>query len=290
MSEIQVLFMYANKHISVFCSGEEKIESMIQKFINKISPESKSIDYNFFYEGTQIDRSTFNESIKENKMFGGKNLFIISVEKNIKVIKCPKCNYGDCVVSLMNYSTVFYNCEHKHFHVSSYDNYFLTDQLYNPEIIRCAGINGNNCPKNAKMDPNFQLCLTCSKLNNQTQSICNDCAKKHSHEKKGKHTIINYEDKNYYCKNHIQKMKYYCFQCKKNLCEGCKDAHYKDEKNFKGHQIKSIDLLIPEEKEITDLKDSLEEIKNKIDTLNDVINNLIYTMNGAMRIYKNYYQ
>ena len=38
--------------------------------------------------------------IEENK-----TVFIISVERNIKIIQCPQCNYGDCVVSLRGYRT-----------------------------------------------------------------------------------------------------------------------------------------------------------------------------------------
>ena len=287
MSKITVTFMYANKGNSVLCSGKDKIETMIDKFINKFNPNSKSVDYNFYYEGNLIDPNTYNQSIEENESLSKKESLIISVEKNIKVIQCPECNYGDCVVNLMHYSTVFYNCEHKHLHISSYDNFFIKDQIYNPESIRCAGINGNNCPKNAKQDPDFQLCLTCSKLNNQTISICSECANKHNIEKKGHHKMIKYEDKNYYCKNHIKEMKHYCFQCQKNLCDGCKDAHVKNEK-YKGHQIKTIDSLIPKEQEINNLKNSLEEIENNLSELKDVINNLTYTMNGAMRLYQNY--
>ena len=99
--------------------------------------------------------------------------------------------------------------------------------------------------------------------------------------------MIKYEDKNYYCKNHIKEMKHYCFQCQKNLCDGCKESHVKNEK-YKGHQIKTIDSLIPKEQEINNLKNSLEEIENNLSELKDVINNLTYTMNGAMRLYQNY--
>ena len=85
-------------------------------------------------------------------------------------------------------------------------------------------------------------------------------------------------------------MEKYCFQCKKNLCESCVDEHLKDKEKYKDHQIKSIDLLIPEKEEITELKSSLKKIKNSIDTLKIVIEDLIYTFNAAMRIYKNYYK
>ena len=283
------IFMYANKSFTIPCNGKEKVNQMIQKFINQFNPDSKIVDYIFYYEGAKIEPNTYEQPIDDNELFGKKKSFIISVEKNIKVIQCPKCNYGDCVVSLLNYKTTFYNCEHKHLQISSYDNYF-TDQLFYPEKILCSG---NNCTKNEKIDPNFFLCLTCSKLLGRTKSICYECIKKHKKEHKGdnKHIIIKYEDKNYYCKDHIKKMTKYCFQCKKNLCDGCELEHLEDkEKKYIGHQIKSIDFLIPEQKELSDLKNSLEEIKNSMESLKIIIDDLIYTLNGAMRIYQNYFK
>ena len=56
--------------------------------------------------------NTFDKPISDDKNAGS---ILITVEKNIKIIKCPKCNYDDCVVSLKNYKTTFYNCEHKTF-------------------------------------------------------------------------------------------------------------------------------------------------------------------------------
>ena len=257
---------------------------MIIKFIEVFNKESKIHDYNFYYQGQIIDPTTYDLIIKDNK---NNESIIITVDKNIKVIECPKCNYGDCVVSLINYKTTFYNCEHKHLEISTYDNYF-TDQIYYPEKIRCAG--NNDCKKNAKMDSKFFLCLTCSKMQNKTRSICSECIEKHKIEyKDSNHFIINYEDKNYYCKNHCKKMENYCFQCKKNLCNGCVEEHLKD-KEKKEHKIKNIDLLIPDEKELKQLYDSLKEIKKNINDLKVVIDKIIYTLNGAMRIYENYYR
>ena len=264
--------------------GKETFKEMIIKFIEVFNKESKIHDYNFYYQGQIIDPTTYDLIIKDNK---NNESIIITVDKNIKVIECPKCNYGDCVVSLINYKTTFYNCEHKHLEISTYDNYF-TDQIYYPEKIRCAG--NNDCKKNAKMDSKFFLCLTCSKMQDKTRSICSECIEKHKIEyKDSNHFIINYEDKNYYCKNHCKKMENYCFQCKKNLCNGCVEEHLKD-KEKKEHKIKNIDLLIPDEKELKQLYDSLKEIKKNINDLKVVIDKIIYTLNGAMRIYENYYR
>ena len=277
-------FIYSAIPYVIPYTGKETFKEMIIKFIEVFNKESKIHDYNFYYKGEIIDPTTYDLIIKDNK---NNESIIITVDKNIKVIECPKCNYGDCVVSLINYKTTFYNCEHKHLEISTYDNYF-TDQIYYPEKIRCAG--NNDCKKNAKMDSKFFLCLTCSKMQNKTRSICSECIEKHKIEyKDSNHFIINYEDKNYYCKNHCKKMENYCFQCKKNLCNGCVEEHLKD-KEKKEHKIKNIDLLIPDEKELKQLYDSLKEIKKNINDLKVVIDKIIYTLNGAMRIYENYYR
>ena len=215
---------------------------MVKKFIDNFNPKSEERDYIFKNENIKIESNDYDKPIEK---LVKKEPFIIEVEKNIKIIQCPKCNYGDCVVSLMHYSTAFYNCEHKHLQISSYDNYFLSDQIYNPESIRCAGINGNNCTKNAKMDPNFQLCLTCSKLDNQTQSICSECIEKH------KHLVVssydNYEtDQNYFpekilcCGNECRQNAktdpnfLLCLTCSKtcnktkSICNNCFIKHIED--------------------------------------------------------------
>ena len=276
-------FVYANKAITIPCQSKEKFVEVIKKYVKKLNPDSSIVEYYFYYEGKRIDPINYEKPIEDNE-FGKNESFVLSVEKNIKIIQCPNCNYGDCVVSLLNYKTIFYNCEHKHLHIGSYDNY-LTDQVYFSERIICAGFK-ENCKKNAKNDPDFQMCLTCSQIDKKTKSYCSNCIKEHREKN---HIIIKYEDKNYYCRKHIKKMEKYCFQCKKNLCQSCAEEHEKEKEKNKEHQIKNIDSLIPLEEEIIELKNSIKEIGKHIETLRVVINNLIYTLNGAMRVYTNYY-
>ena len=276
-------FVYANKTTSIQCTGGEKVLDMLERYLKKFDPDSKVIDFNFFYEGDKINSEDYKKYIEDNQ-FGKFDTFIISVEKNIKVIKCPNCNYGDCVVSLANYMTTFYNCEHKHLNKSSYDNYFQ-DQIYFPERIICQD-NERDCKRTGRFDPDFQLCLTCSNIINRTNSICNSCSKTH---KEKNHMVIKYEDKNYYCQAHMKRMVKYCFECKMNLCEDCVKKHNRDHEKKSTHHIKSIDLLIPDPEEITELKNSLKEIKEHIENLQTLVNNIIYTLNGAMRIFNNYY-
>ena len=281
-------FIYAKKTFEILCTGKDKFEELFQKFINKFNPDSEIRDYNFYYDGKEIEREIYGQTLESNKHFSKKESFVISVEKNIKIIQCPMCNYGDCVVSLANYKTIFYNCEHKHLKISSYENYYK-DQEYDPSKILCSG-GGDGCGKNGLSSPNFCLCLTCSKLIRRTRSICNDCVNKHNKEfkDKKKHKIINYEDKNYYCQTHISRMTKYCFDCKSNLCESCAAEHFNNKEN-KGHRIKNIDSLIPEEEEITKLKMSLEQIQEYMGELKLIIDNLIYTLRRSLDIYRDYY-
>ena len=194
------IFVYTNKTTEILCQGKEKFVEVIKKYLDIINQNSSIVEYYFYYEGTKIESSNYEKPIEDN-VFGKKESFILSVEKNIKIIKCPNCNYDDCVVSLLNYKTTFYNCEHNHLHIGSYDNY-LTDQVYYSERIICSD-SKDNCKKNAKNDLDFQMCLTCSQLINRTRSICSNCIQQH---KDLNHIIIKYEDKNYYCRKHIKKM------------------------------------------------------------------------------------
>ena len=124
----------------------------------------------------------------------------------------------------------------------------------------------------------------------RTRSICNKCVDKEKKEFKGdnEHKIIKYEDKNYYFQEHISEMKSYCFDCKRNLCDVCVTLHLND-KETEGHRIKSIESLIPEEKEIDELKESLKTMKESMVSLNKIIDNLIYTLGRSLDIYRDYY-
>jgi len=107
-------FVYTNRIISIPCQGKEKLVELIKKYIDQVNPNSSIDDYYFYYEGNKIELSNYEKTIEENE-FGKYESFVLSVEKNIKIIQCPKCNYGDCVVSLLNYKTTFYNFELKHY-------------------------------------------------------------------------------------------------------------------------------------------------------------------------------
>ena len=78
-------FVYTNRAIPIQCQGKEKLVEVIKKYIAKLNSNSSINDYYFYYEGNKIERSNYEKTIEENE-FGKNESFVLSVEKNIKII------------------------------------------------------------------------------------------------------------------------------------------------------------------------------------------------------------
>ena len=270
--EIKATFIYESKSILILSSEQEEISKMFQKFISKINPNSNIDEYSFFYEGNRLDH---NSKIEQNEFISGKKEIIIIAKKKLNIIKCPKCDCNDCIIDLNNYILSFYGCKNRHTFWTNYDKY-LSTQKYELSENKCGIPSCQNNQKNIILDLN--LCLTCSKLLNQTKTVCQFCNSVHDKD----HIKVKYEYKHYYCREHFHKFINYCFDCKKNLCEECVNEH-----NTK-HQCKSYESLSPTIKQLNELKESLRTIEKNISTLKIIIDDITYRLNGALRIYQNY--
>ena len=79
-------FVYENRKITeIKCQGKEKLVELIKKYINIINPNSNITEYYFYYNGNKIEQSNYEKPIEDNE-FGKNDSFILSVEKNIKII------------------------------------------------------------------------------------------------------------------------------------------------------------------------------------------------------------
>ena len=102
-------------------------------------------------------------------------------------------------------------------------------------------------------------------------NLCPLC--KLSHEKNNKnHMILDFDLKNYFCKEHQERYIYYCEKCKEDFCDAC---------NY--HNIHKISFLYEFTKninnEMNDIRIKLEDLKkekanNSINILTQVIDNL----------------
>ena len=274
--EIKVEFIYEDRTYNIVCLAKDELKSMFDKFIKELNNGSQIDEYSFYYEGQKLKEDKNKKTIEKNDLIGGKSQITIKVQKNLKVLKCPDCNYNDCILVLRNNKVKFYGCEHNHTSSTTYDKY-KKKQIMIPSDIRCC-VNGcNNDQENDKSD--FYFCLTCSEMFGKTKSYCTKCMLTHS----DKHIRVNFDRKNYYCKDHFQKFIKYCFDCKKNLCEKCQTEHSK-------HKVKSYSIMAPNEVELQELKDSLKKIEEMFSDLKNSIDDIIYSLNGTLRLFQNYYE
>ena len=268
--EAKITFIYEKKTIQIFGSVEDELSKFFERFVAKLNANSSIYDYEFFYEGKKLTNFT---NIQKSNIIKNKNEFTISVFKKTKKVKCPKCICNDCILKINNYHLSFYGCKYKHRENKIFDGYQDSQKIDLSQIV-CSK---NSCGKNQSDDPkDFYKCLTCTKLLHRTKYFCNDCSKAHDQT----HIKIKYDDKNYYCEQHFNRLIKYCFTCKQDLCEECENEHKKNE-----HKIKSYESMIPNLKEI---KESLDKIKINIDFLGHIVDDIKEIIDRAMKIYEKY--
>ena len=268
--EVKVTFTYSNRAFKITCKEDDEMDKMFQQFIDKLNDGSEKEHYIYYYDNKKLGHES---TIKKNKYLSQKNEINISVQKKLRIIKCPKC-INDSIINLNNYIASFYGCKHDHSDNEVYDQYIYLQNIDNNEI-RCSE---PNCDGQTQQDytKGFYKCLNCSKLiKDRSIYFCKDHFEQHDKE----HLCVKYDKKNYYCVNHFRKFIKYCFTHKENLCEECEKVHG-------SCKIAKYKSMTPD---IDKLKESLKTMEKNIRNLQIVINDLKYRLDGAMRIFKRYH-
>ena len=274
MASIMFIFNEIRKIIQ--CKKEDLMKDLCQKFASNINIEFDKLY--FFYEGQEVNYElTFNKQAKENDKQNYKmNVLVCQIKtsnnnENFRKIKsrdiiCPKC--GEiCLLNIKEYNISFYGCKN-----GDKLNNILLDEYENIQKINQTTIICENC-KNKDISNNneFFKCLLCD------TNLCSICKSKHNEN----HSIINYGEKNYTCKNHKEKFNSYCNKCKINLCKICESNH-EDKDNLIYYKD-----VIPQQDTI---KSQIEELKIKIDKCNAKIKELIKILNNISKNMEIYYK
>ena len=268
--DFKIFFSYEKKTFQMQSSKEEVMQTLFSKFANEL--EMNINDFDFFYEGDKIDKNTKLSDLIHNE---NKKEIIVSVEKKLKIIKCPQCICNDCIINIENYKIKFTKCKYDHIVYKIFDEYKESQKIDHSKIFCCnnkCGINQKDCPSN------FYKCLKCTKLVGRTRYYCNKCNKEHS--LRHKDTKL-YDEKNYYCEKDFKQLISYCEDCKEDLCEVCQNSH-------SNHKIISYDSMIQNNVAINNIKKDLEKISNKISNLKFIIDNIKDHLDGALKIFEQY--
>ena len=266
--DAKVSFMFEKRTTVIQCSIKEEMKKIFERFAQKLY--SNANDFDFFYEDIKVDEDSTIFKLTDNE---NQREIVITAEKKVKIIKCPDCICNDAIINIGNYQITFSNCKYNHIVNKIYDNY-KDSQKIDISQIKC---NNTKCGINQKEFPaDFYKCLKCTQLAGRTRYICSRCNQ--THDKK--HKTIKYDEKNYFCEKHFNKLISYCNQCKVDLCETC-------EKEHKSHKITKYDSI---NLNVKSIRDDIDKIKEKISDLSHIIEDMKDSLDGAMKIFNQYYE
>ena len=125
----------------------------------------------------------------------------------------------------------------------------------NTQNIDLSYIKCDNCLNQTKaniLNNEFFTCLECD------MNLCPFC--KSTHDKT--HSIINYDDKNYLCHEHGEKLISYCKDCNMDICFSCCEEH----KYHKGETIENYLINIPNlRKKMNTLENAVKKFKKNLE-------------------------
>ena len=118
-----VEFIYDGETTSIQCKVEDKIEEIVNRFLDQKKKEKGSIF--FLYSGQVLDEDlSFIEAL--TRMNKGKNIMIVQAwdllldtnkKKTIiksKYVICPKCNEHSLILLDQKYQISLYECKNEH--------------------------------------------------------------------------------------------------------------------------------------------------------------------------------
>ena len=277
---VEVEFNYQQNKIIILANLEDILESILNKYVNKSKLDINKIY--FISNGKNINKkdklvNIMSESDKKNKHIIILVYFINNIinikNTNIKKsndIICPECK-EICEYQMYDYRIKLHNCKNGHIIKNIKINEFENNQNLDISQIIC-----DKCKNKSKANTfnnEFYICYEC-KMN-----LCPLC--KSIHDKK--HSIINYDNKNYICNKHNSLFTRYCKKCNLDICLSCSYEH-KNHKiepySYKFIDIKKLRKKMNEfENVINKLKINLEEIMNKFKKIIENMN-IIYNINN----------
>ena len=247
----EVIFNYKGEQTIIQCQQNSKMKDICQNYSVKISKDISNLV--FLYNGTQLKEDLnfielANKFDKErNKMAilvtENNNTPITPIKKNqnnlSKEILCPECN-EPIKIKLENYKVKLSECKNGHKNKILLLSEFKQQLFYDESKIICDLC--KETKKSQTFDNIFYYCFTCG------QKFCPLCKSRHEKSKDHLIKIINYDLKNYYCKEHNDPYISYCNKCEKNICLKCTNEHTE-------HEIINYQNILPKEEEkLNDLK------------------------------------
>ena len=172
-------------------------------------------------------------------------------------------------MDIKDFKINFHKCKNNHENNNILSNNYELTQKIDLNEIKCDICQNNN--KGKTHNNEFYICNNCNK------NICPLCKSIHNKN----HNIINYEDKNYICKEHNDIFSKYCKTCNKNICIICESEHNE-------HDIIELSKILIKKDEmnkiINELKESIDKFKYKINIIKEIFDKMVNIMDVYYKI------
>ena len=175
---------------------------------------------------------------------------------NEYIFRCETCHLIPKIQIDKKTYKLFFKCQNNHIKTNISLSQAL-DESKNFSMKTCSA-----CGEKSEED-NY-ICIQCLKI------FCVDggCKKKHSKENPS-HKLIDVNNYDITCLEHLTNYSKYCKDCKKNICIKCQRAHHM------GHQLIDLGEILPIPEEIEDGKKIFESKKEKLLKLKELIYNWV---------------
>ncbi len=197
----------------------ELLSNAFEKFCSKSGVTLNNVY--FMYLSTKLDNNSnqrigdffVNTNDIKILVFDSKSETNHSEEQKLKESKdfiCPLCK-NTANIHFNGYNISVNNCSEKHNLTDLSIDKLIGTQLIDENKISCS-----RCSESKVNSIRFYYCNDCGK------NLCSSCLSKHYY----KHNIVNYNEKNFFCKEHGEKFVDYCDTCEENLCMLCTNSHF----------------------------------------------------------------
>ena len=186
-----------------------------------------------------------------------------------KYIICPECK-ENIFFKIKNFKITLEECKKGHKINDILFSEFLKGQNIDLKKIKC-----EKCKKIDKSETFKNQFYICNSCNISLCPLCKSC-----HDKE--HHIIDYDLKDFSCKEHNESYISFCNECKKDACVLCLKAH-------SGHKVINYGDIMPEiadvEKKSNKLKETILEFKNHVNEIIANLNKLKESLDEYYKIY-----
>ena len=263
MSSIEIEFSYNQAVTIVQAKSSDLFQVVIERYYQKAMIPKDSVY--FLLNGTVIapektvasymTNNTTKLNVLVNAFFKEK----YNIIQESKDIICPECK-EPCMLKIDDYHITLYDCRNGHTIKGIKIDEFKKTQEINTSTIKC-----DHCKiKNKANTEEFFYCPTCK------TNICLLCKGNHNY----KHMPINYDQKNYVCKEHNEQYVQYCKECCKNICYSCEHQE---------HEVINLKQIRPDitktQNKLKEMKKEKEQFINNIQKIITMLKDLIKTIN-----------